>query len=104
MNFLQDFFGSAFRGISGPQRAEAEKLIEELLRIGHVDDFLAERPGPGFNAQCRNVRARQIGTRLHQIGGLGLMQYAHRKTKKKLGANLAAHLEYAWDGIENWVA
>ena len=83
---------------------EVNKLIEELLRIGNQDDFLSERPGGSFNAQCRHVRARQIGQRLNDIGDFKLMEYAYKKIRKKLGETLGEHLEYAWSDIGKWLS
>jgi hypothetical protein len=85
-------------------KPEVDRLIDELIKIGQLDDFLSERPGGPFNAQCRHTRARDIGRRLGEIGGLPLMEMAQQKVRKKLGANLAAHLEYAWTDVGPWPA
>jgi hypothetical protein len=85
------------------QKNEVERLIENLVRIGQKEDFLSERPGGSFNAQCRHAGAREIGVRLAAIGGFELMEFVLKRIRKRLGANLAAHLSYAWTDIENWV-
>jgi hypothetical protein len=85
-------------------KAEVGKLITELIQIGKTDDFLSERPGRPFNAQCRHVRAREIGLRLNNIGGVPLMEMAYRRVKKSLGVSLASHLEYAWSEIGSWLS
>jgi len=85
-------------------RAEVQQLLDELIRIGTTDDFLSEHPGYGFNGQCRHIRTRQIGQRLLDLGGLDLMQWVFMKVKRKIGKQLAAHLEYAWAEIGNWQA
>lgn len=103
MGFWQDLFGGGGPRLGKSEKMEADRLIEELIKIGKQDDYLSERPGAPFNIQCRHVRARQIGTRLNELGGLELMQLAHRRVKKKLGATLSSHLEYAWDEIGQWV-
>ena len=82
--------------------AEVESLTEELIRIGIQDDYLSERPGYGFNGQCRHIRARAIGTQLQQVGGNDLMSWAYRKVRKQAGKILASHLEYAWKDIGDW--
>ena len=85
---------------------EVENLLAELIEIGKRDDYLAERHLPGFNSQYRHVRARQIGQRLHDIGGLELMFYAQRRVKRstgKKGKSLSEHLEYAWTEIGDWM-
>ncbi len=104
MSFFQDLF---FKPYSSEKAPEVEKLVEELIKIGKSDDFLSERHTPGFNSQFRNVRARQIGTRLHEIGGLELMEYAHRQVRRKCGKAgraLSEHLEYCWDDVGQWRA
>ena len=103
MDFLTDLIRKPYTSQQAP---EVEKLLSELVQIGQRDDFLSERPGAGFNAQCRNIRARQIGTRLHDIGGMALMEYAQRQVKRKSGKkgkSLAEHLEYAWAEIGKWM-
>ena len=77
-------------------KAEVKKLTEELFEIGKRDDFLSERPGGGFDSQCRHVRAREIGTRMSEVGGIPLMENIVKKVSKKCGKELAAHLEFCW--------
>jgi hypothetical protein len=103
MSFLSNIFGGGLpRNVEGHQRVEAEKLIAELIEIGRRDDFLSERPGGAFNAQCHHLRARQIGRRLNEIGGLPLMQAARERIRRKLKMNMASHLDYAWAEIGQW--
>ena len=101
MGFLQDLFLKA--PCRPEDKPEVEELLNTLIEIGRVDDFLSERPGIPFNSQCRHIEARKIGTRFHEIGGLALMEYAHKRIQKKLSKNLADHLEYAWSGIGQWL-
>ena len=82
---------------------EVNRLMDELIRIGKTDDYLSERPGGGFNIQCRHIRTREIGTRLHEIGGLDLMLNANKKVRKQLGANVSEHLHFAWAEIGDWI-
>ncbi|HVN56084.1 MAG TPA: hypothetical protein VMT46_17260 [Anaerolineaceae bacterium] len=103
MGFFQDIFGDGLPPIPKEQRQEVESLIKELIQIGKRDDFLSERPGGQFNAQCHHVRARAIGKRLNEIGGLPLMEAAHKRVRKKLGMNLTSHLDYAWSEIGKWI-
>ena len=103
MEWLQDLLNKPY---PSQHKAEVERLLDELVRVGLQDDFLSERPGAGFNSQCRNVRARQIGTRLNDIGGLPLMEYAQRYVRRKSGKkgkSLYEHLEYAWVEIGDWM-
>jgi hypothetical protein len=101
MSFLQDLFSKPYPSEKAP---EVERLLNELVSIGKRDDFLAERFTPGFNSQFRHVRARDIGKRLDEIGGLALMEYAHRYVRRKATKVLAEHLEYCWDGVAKWKA
>ncbi len=84
-------------------QAEIDRLIDELVRIGQKEDFLSERSGGSFNAQCRHVRAREIGIRLDQVGGVVLMEYVLKKVRRRVGDTLANHLAYAWSEIGKWV-
>ena len=101
MQYLKDLLAKPYP----PQnKEEVERLLDELLRIGRSDDYLSERPGAGFNSQCRHIRTIEIGKRLDQIGGLGLMEYANRLVRRKLNKQISAHLEYAWGGVGKWMA
>ena len=106
MDWLNDWIKDLFLKVpcSPAKRLDAENLLAELIKIGQSDDFLSERPGMGFNSQCRNLRAIQVGQRLHNLGGLALMDWARFKVKRKLKAQIAIHLDYAWDGVGDWKA
>ena len=105
MGFLSNLFGGGGlpQGIDKGLRDEAEKLIVELIEIGRKDDFLSERPGGQFNSQCHNIRARAIGRRLNEIGGLELMQTARERVRRKLKMTMASHLDYSWVDIGKWM-
>lgn len=102
MSFLDSLFGP--RLYPSQNRAEVEKLIDELINIGIKEDYLSERPGGGYNIQCRHVRTREIGLRLSELGGLRLMNHAFSKVKQKAGKVPASHLEYAWESVGEWVS
>ena len=103
MGFLCNMFGGGMpSGLDKRARDEIEKLTLELIEIGKREDFLSEHPGGSFNAQCHNIRSRAIGKRLNELGGLNLMQTARERVRRKLKANLAAHLDYAWVEIGEW--
>ena len=106
MSFLSNLFGkvSLPKGIDLGLREEALNLIKELIEIGKKDDFLSERPGGLFNGQCHNIRARAIGRRLDEIGGLELMRVAREQVRKKLKMNVASHLDYGWVHIGKWMS
>ncbi len=96
-----DFLGK--RPYPSAIKPEVDRLIENLVRIGQKEDFLSERSGGSFNAQCRHVGAREIGARLADIGGFDLMEYVLKRVRKRLGPALAAHLSYAWTDVNHWV-
>jgi hypothetical protein len=101
MGFLEKLFGKP--PYPPGSKPEVERLVSELVQIGKGDDFLSERSGGAFDQNCRHKRAREIGDRLNTLGGLRLMELTRNRVRKQLGANLAAHLEYAWDDIGAWV-
>lgn len=101
MSWLKDLIAKPY---DTQHQQEVEQLITELVQIGKRDDFLSERPGAGFNSQCRNVRARAIGKRLDEIGGMPVMEYVFRQVRRKTSKVLGEHLEYAWDEIGKWMA
>ncbi len=86
-------------------RQEVDTMVNELLAIARVDDFLSERPGGVFNMQCKHVKAREIGKRLGDLGDLALMEWAFGKIKRKLGKQgktLTEHLGYCWNDLNHW--
>jgi len=56
MSFFSDFFNLA--PCPPAKREEVNRLISELITIGQKEDYLSERPGRPFNAQCRHEGAR----------------------------------------------
>lgn len=103
MDFLIKIFGNPLPKFDPNLRSEVNRLIEELYKIGTTDDYLSEHPGGYFNADCHHRRAREIGKRLNDVGGLDLMAAVRRGVKAKLGANLAGHLDYCWRNIGKWM-
>lgn len=109
MSFLDQLFGSLSGSPKIPKmndpatRKEVQALIEELIEIGQKEDFLSERPGGAYDAQCHHRRCREIGKRLNAIGELSLMQYAYEKVRKKDGKTISEHLDYAWSEIGRWM-
>jgi hypothetical protein len=101
MSFIRKWFSG--QSMPTEMKREVESLVNELCQIGTQDDFLSERPGGAFNAQCRHIHAREIGKRLHELGGFDLMENVQKRVKRKLGKNLSDHLEYAWAEIGNWL-
>ncbi len=105
MSFLNAIFGEpAVNRLPEPQKREANRLLDELVKIGQMDDFLSLSPGGQFNIRCHHVRACQIGKQLNDLGGFELMMAARSIIKRKLKATLAEHLDYCWHGIGDWKA
>lgn len=101
MGIFEDLFGK--RPFPAERKADVDKMIADLIRIGHNEDFLSEHTGGLFNGQYRNIQAVEIGKRLDALGGVELMEYVMKRVQKKVGGNLASHLSYAWADIGRWV-
>lgn len=101
MNYLRDLL---FKPYPSHAQQEVTRLLDELVRIGKHEDFLSERPGGAFNRESRHIRARDIGKRLNDVGGVALMEYANRYVRRKLGKNISWHLEAAWKDIGDWIS
>ena len=83
-------------------KQEVKNLTDELIKIGKTDDFLSERPGGQFDVNCRHIRAREIGTRLSEIGQTPLMESIVKTISKKCGKDIGGQLEFAWNGINGF--
>jgi hypothetical protein len=85
---------------------EIDQLTAELIKIGKTVEFLtvSSKHTSAFDDTNKNIRAREIGARFNEMGGKKLMQEAHSKVKAALGGTQARELEYAWDGIGEWLA
>lgn len=108
MDFLSNLFGSGLPGsLNSQQKGEVGKLTDELVKIGREEDFLSEHPGGAFDGHCHHIRARAIGRRLSDLGGVALLQAVHQRVRRKLGKQgriLVSHLDYAWKEIGDWKA
>jgi hypothetical protein len=105
MSILEKIFGyPAINRLPSQQKQEAKKLLDELVKIGKLDDYLALQPGGPFNVRCHHTGARKIGERLNELGGLELMWAARAYVKDKLKTTLAEHLDYCWQDIGEWQA
>ena len=93
------FFSKPF---PGQYNDEIKCLMDELVQIGQKEDFLSERPGGLFDRECRHIRTREIGQRIFDIGGADSMEWVIRKITKRIGKDLAAHLESCWFRIGNF--
>ena len=103
MSLLESIFGYApIRKLQPEPKREVQRLLNELIIIGKTDDYLSLQPGGPFNIRCHHTRAKQIGVRLDEIGGLELMTAARAIVKRKLKATLAEHLDYCWQDVGKW--
>lgn len=105
MSLWETLFGyPVINQLDPARKRETNKLLDDLVKIGKMDDFLSLQPGGPFNVRCHHTQARKIGERLNEIGGLELMQAARSYVQRKLKATLAEHLDYCWQDIGEWQA
>ena len=105
MSLFNRFFGEPeIRALDPQNKAEVKRMIDELVKIGRMDDFLSVAPGGPFDIQCHHRDAKQIGRRLNQIGGIPLMTAVRQTIQYKLKAVLAEHLDHCWKGVGDWQA
>jgi len=103
MDIIAMIFGDpTIRQLPPHEKEEVKRLLEELVKLGKLDDYLSLQPGGPFNVRCHHMRARKIGERLNQIGGLELMHAGRAHVKRKLKAVMAEHLDYCWQDIGEW--
>jgi hypothetical protein len=90
-----------------------KELTQELLKIGQSrgyvltdeSDMAKEKPSRGVHGGLvRDPRTREIGERLHIIGGIEAMRTAHTVILNHLGSVRARELESAWHKIGSWIA
>ena len=82
---------------------EADRLVDELKRVGYEEGFLSSEPDDRFDQNGRSIRAQQIGQRLNEIGGLRLMKIAWWKVRFALSPGSASRdLDITWDLIGDW--
>ena len=104
MNIWHAIFGHpAIRKLSPQPKREVQRLLDELIKIGDLEDFLSLHRGGDYDRNYHHKRAREIGACLHDIGGLDLMLAARARVKRKLGAVMAEHLDYCWTEIGDWL-
>jgi hypothetical protein len=103
MSLFSRLFGEPeIRALDQHNRDEVNQMISQLVRIGRQDDFLSLQPGGPFDLQYHHREARDIGKRLHSMGGVALMAAVRRTIQRKLGPVLAEHLDHCWKGIGDW--
>jgi len=103
MSIWEAFFGHpVIRQLPPNTRNEVKGLLDDLVEIGRLDDYLSLTPGSPFDGHCHHTGARRIGERLNEIGGLPLMHAARSHVNRKLKAVMAEHLDHCWKGIGDW--
>ncbi len=114
------------------KKPEADRLLDELIEIGRTEGFLSmprdsnicgrcgskvvkrgvkvkctycglEQNYNHFNETYKHIRAREIGTRLYDLGGQELMQKACYTVAAEHGASIGRELESAWAYIGGWL-
>lgn len=92
-------------------------LIKEAIEIG-MQDVDKEKSKGGFHIEVKpgkslfhivqsngesipNPRIKEIGLKLHQLGGLQLMQQAYYEIIKPFGSH-GPNLKWAWSNVGNW--
>jgi hypothetical protein len=80
---------------------EADSLVTELIEIGRTCDFVSDS-GDSYDGNGYHKRAREIGIRLNEIGGMELMLSVYCRVVAKLGPGLGRSLEVAWGYIGGW--
>jgi len=82
---------------------EADRLVDELIKVGFKDGFLSSESGDRFDRNGCSIRAQQIGQRLNEIGGLRLMKVAWWRVRFALSPGSASRdLDITWDLIGDW--
>jgi hypothetical protein len=105
MSIINRIFGEPeIRALDPHHKAEVKKMIDQLIKIGKMDDFLSLAPGGPFDHQCHHRDAKAIGRRIYEIGGVELMMAVRQTVKVKLKDILAEHLDHCWKGIGTWQA
>ena len=105
MSLFSRLFGEPeIRSLNAQNKAEVNQMIDELVKIGRMDDFISLTPGGPFDFQCHHREAKEIGRRLNVIGGIPLMMGVRQTIKHKLKDVLAEHLDHCWKGIGDWQA
>ena len=87
---------------------EFERLVVELIAIGRkVENPNYSKSGfliDGASVEeCRHPRTREIGNRLHEIGGWDMMSWANQAVRDTLGPIAAQELSAAWIDVGDWL-
>ncbi|MFZ3071378.1 MAG: hypothetical protein WA110_09705 [Anaerolineaceae bacterium] len=103
MGLIDNILGEPeIRKLDTHRKAEVNVMIDKLVTIGKLDDFLSLTPGGDFDIQCHHREARAIGQRLNDMGGVPLMMAVRNTIKRKLKDVMAEHLDHCWKDIGEW--
>jgi len=81
---------------------ESSMLARELVEIGRK--VPQDRYSASWFLSSARGRAREIGARLNELGGIDRMLAAHESVRQALGGVAARELEAAWGGIGEWMS
>ena len=86
------------------ESGELGKLVRELIGIGRATSYVGTPDGTFYDEHHCHIRAREIGARLDQLGGMELMRAAHEQVARELaGTARARELEACWGGVGRWM-
>ncbi len=81
-----------------------DQLIRELADIGRRTSFVGTPDGTVYDDHHCHIRAREIGAKLNEQGGMELMLAAHEFVARELsGTPRARELEACWGGVGSWM-
>ena len=61
MSIFNRIFGEPeIRALNPHDKAEVKKMIDQLVKIGKMDDFLSLAPGGPFDIQCHHRDAKAL--------------------------------------------
>lgn len=82
---------------------EVERLVDELVEIGHEGGFVSTGGPKAYDSYGVSLRAREIGQRLNEMGGLRLMKNAWWRVRLALSPGPASRdLDIIWNRIGEW--
>lgn len=82
---------------------EIECLVDELVAIGREEGFVSTSGPKIYDCYGVSLRAREIGKRLNDMGGLRLMKNVWWRVRLALSPSPASRdLDIIWNRIGEW--